>query len=183
MLLRLIRRLFPRTIVVPEGVKERLRKPLGLLVRGSPEDIGAELFRILGELNPGQIITVGDVTSEMLLKLGLKPRVMVVDDRVERMRRPSPRPSGYKTLRVANPQGCISAEAAEALEKALGSNEETLVLVDGEEDLLALPALYLMSDNSVLLYGQPREGCVIVKGGPEIRRMVEEIIEEASRLT
>jgi uncharacterized protein (UPF0218 family) len=180
---RLTRKLFSRTIVFPEDVKERLRKPLGLLVRGRPEEVMLQLPQLLAQLKPSQIISVGDVTSGMLLELGLRPKVMVVDGRVERRRYPPPGSSGYETVRVENPPGCISAEAAEMLERALESGEYTMVLVDGEEDLLALPAIYLMPDDAVVLYGQPGAGCVIVRGGRDIRRLVEEIMLDASRRT
>jgi hypothetical protein len=37
------------------------------------------------------------------------------------------------------------------------------VLVEGEEDLLALPLFAMAPDGSVVLYGQPLEGLVVVR--------------------
>lgn len=174
---------FSDIIVFPENVKARLRKPLGLLLRGRPNDVRAELPNILSGIKPSQVIAVGDITSGMLLESGVRPSLMVVDNRVERRSYYQPTPGDYAVVRVKNPAGTITPEAAAAICRSIERGENTLVLVDGEEDLLALPAIYYMPDDAVLLYGQPGEGCVLVRGGSAARRMVEEILGEVSRRT
>jgi uncharacterized protein (UPF0218 family) len=90
---------------------------------------------------------------------------------------------GFEKVRVSNPAGCIDPDAAEAVVKAYRSGRPTLVLVDGEEDLLALPLLYHLGDRDALLYGQPGRGCVVVRGGVDVRRLVEDVVGEATRQT
>ena len=49
------------------------------------------------------------------------------------------------------------------LKQAIKETRPTSVRVDGEEDLLALPLFQFAPIGSVLLYGQPLEGLVVVK--------------------
>ncbi|MEM4417465.1 MAG: DUF359 domain-containing protein, partial [Nitrososphaerota archaeon] len=72
---------------------------------------------------------------------------------------------------------------AETVVKAYMSGRPTVVLVDGEEDLLALPLLYHLRERDVLLYGQPGRGCVIVRGGGDVKKLVEDVVGEASSRT
>jgi len=49
--------------------------------------------------------------------------------------------------------------------------------VDGEEDLLTLVAVLHAPENSFIVYGQPREGVVIVKATREKKAEVAEILK------
>jgi uncharacterized protein (UPF0218 family) len=52
------------------------------------------------------------------------------------------------------------------------------VFVYGEEDMLALPLFIMVPDGSVVLYGQPLEGMVIVKVNEDIRRKAQYLLDE-----
>ncbi|MEM1944827.1 MAG: DUF359 domain-containing protein, partial [Nitrososphaerota archaeon] len=131
---------FSTTITIPEDMRPRLRKPLGILVKGLPDQVKDRIRGILTEMRPAQVIAVGDVTASMLLDSGVKPNVMVVDDRVERRSYTHPSPEGYAVIKVSNRAGSIAPEAAYAIAGAIERGVNVVVLVDGEEDLLALPA-------------------------------------------
>ena len=62
-----------------------------------------------------------------------------------------------------NPQGTITKEAISAIKDALEKNEHTHIVIDGEEDLLTLIAVYYAPENSFVVYGQPYSGIVVVK--------------------
>jgi len=49
--------------------------------------------------------------------------------------------------------------------------------VDGEEDMLALPIFSIAPDCSVVLYGQPLEGIVIVKITPKTRKKAKDLMD------
>jgi len=49
--------------------------------------------------------------------------------------------------------------------------------VNGEEDLLVIPVCIYAPDNSVVMYGQPNEGLVIVKITPEIRNKTQTLLK------
>jgi uncharacterized protein (UPF0218 family) len=57
-----------------------------------------------------------------------------------------------------------------AIEKGKGK-----IIVEGEEDLAALPALMLAPEGALVLYGQPGEGIVAVRAGRESASRAREI--------
>jgi len=86
-----------------------------------------------------------------------------------------------RTYKVRNPAGVVTREAWEAIKEAL-REEEALILVDGEEDLLAIPAVLESPDNALVVYGQPSEGLVVVTASlekkSEVRKIVNRMTEE-----
>jgi len=149
---------------LPADLREELKKPLGKLVRN--ESISSLRGLIEGAK---LVITVGDETLDTVLRLGITPDVFVVDGRVMRrvasLKRPRPRFS----IAVKNPPGTISSESILAVELSLELGKEVGVLVDGEEDLLTLPYILLSPPGSVILYGQPGEGIVVVDSSDKER--------------
>jgi hypothetical protein len=63
------------------------------------------------------------------------------------------------------------------IKKAFSSEPPVRIIVDGEEDLLVIPACILAPENSVVMYGQPNEGLVIVQITPKIRAKVQKILD------
>jgi GTP-dependent dephospho-CoA kinase len=51
------------------------------------------------------------------------------------------------------------------------------VIVHGEEDLLTLPILILIPAGSVVLYGQPLKGIVIVNVDSKTRRTAKDLMD------
>ena len=66
-------------------------------------------------------------------------------------------------LHIKNPQGTITGEAITAVREALESDDHFHIIVDGEEDLLALIAVLYAPERSLVVYGQPYEGIVVVE--------------------
>ncbi|MEM2919607.1 MAG: DUF359 domain-containing protein, partial [Candidatus Nitrosocaldus sp.] len=52
------------------------------------------------------------------------------------------------------------------------------VYVDGEEDLLGLVVLRLVQDGSIILYGQPLEGMVLLKVDEESKRRLKHLLSK-----
>ena len=75
----------------------------------------------------------------------------------------------------------MTKEAWDAIREAL-RDREALILVDGEEDLLAIPAVLESPDNALVIYGQPSEGLVVVTASAEkkseVRKIVDRMTEE-----
>ena len=63
---------------------------------------------------------------------------------------------------VPNPPGTISAEAQLILYEAVKKCKTLAVIVEGEEDLLVLPLMVHMPLGSVIIYGQPCKGMVVI---------------------
>lgn len=144
---------------LPEEARGAFKEPLGRLI---PDSMVTK-DKILDEVGKRPvIITVGDATSERVLGFGLVPLLEIIDGRERRASRDIPDRDPEALKRCRNPPGEISAECEEILRECLKSGIPTRLIVDGEEDLLVLPACLHAPDGAVILYGQPNEGMVVV---------------------
>jgi uncharacterized protein (UPF0218 family) len=82
-----------------------------------------------------------------------------------------------KELKCSNEAGTISKKAVELLQDALEMSSPVRIIVDGEEDLLALPLFLIVPDKSVVMYGQPYEGLVVVKIDLKIRKKAKDLMD------
>jgi uncharacterized protein (UPF0218 family) len=135
----------------------------------------------LGELlereKPSKIISVGDIISESMAKRGISPQVMIVDNRVMRDPITPIFLEADQTLHLKNPPGTLTDQAWSVMGEALSQPQRTKVVVDGEEDLLTLVAVLCAPENSLVVYGQPREGIVVVRVTEQTKRMIRRIVE------
>jgi GTP-dependent dephospho-CoA kinase len=145
---------------LPEELRSRLAKPLGRVFTGD-EAKGIE-FESLARQAP-IVVTVGDRVTETLGKLGRTPEVQVVDGFERRSRRTPPEVPYARLVRVKNPAGSLTVEAIEGMRRAFEGNKPVRVLVDGEEDLMAMLAIAMAPVSAVVFYGQPGVGVVAVR--------------------
>lgn len=124
-----------------------------------------------------KVIAVGDATTERLISFGIVPDVAVIDGRERRSKRSYPADYPAKELQCRNPAGAISKDAVKTLQDALKTAPPARVLVEGEEDLLALPAFALAPEGSVVLYGQPLEGLVVVRITPAKQKQAKDLMD------
>jgi uncharacterized protein (UPF0218 family) len=118
---------------------------------------------------PPCFATVGDFVSNHILNAGLNPDLVVVDHRIMR-KSIEPIKLDRENVSVVNEPGTISAESQLVLQDLAKTCKHIAIVVDGEEDLLALPLMVYMPLNSIIVYGQPREGMVIITLTPEKRK-------------
>ena len=166
-----------RSLALPQGMRRELKEPLGLLLEGEPSEIVTRLVELLRRLKPAMFASVGDVSSKNLLEAGVEPDIIVVDHRVMRVR---VEPLSFKDrteINTSNPPGTIDADAWRALEEAVMLKKRVAVIVEGEEDLLVLPLIALMPMVSVIVYGQPHRGMVVVEVTEERKRWAESFME------
>jgi len=161
---------------INEKTRTRLKHPLGQLLTGPPEKTMPHLGRIIAEGAPPKIIAVGDSVSLWMRRFGLDASIYVVDGRVMRADIDGT-VSGPSEIVVRNPAGEVTEEAYEALRWALEEKEPKVVRVVGEEDLLALPSVILAPAGSLIVYGQPYVGVVVVRVTPEAKAEAGELLE------
>lgn len=161
-------------------MRGRLKIPLGRLIAGEPSECFRALSEILRRERPRKIILVGDAVSRNAARAGLKADAIIIDEL--EMRRPS-KPFEYgskRIIRVRNHAGTIEFAAWRAIEEAMDYSD-VLIMVEGEEDLLTLPSILAAPVGSVVVYGQPGEGIVLVfvdePKKQEIRRLVDAMIK------
>ncbi len=150
------------------------KKPVGTLLKNNQISNDS----LSPYLESKMIISVGDATTDKLLELGIVPAIQIVDGRERRVDRDLPLENYVKVIKCRNPAGTISTEAVKAFRKALASEKPVRIIVDGEEDLIGAVVLALAPDNSVMFYGQPLEGLVVVKVNNEARSKLKEVINK-----
>jgi uncharacterized protein (UPF0218 family) len=160
---------------LPENIRNQLKTPLGDLIK--EEIVNKE--NILTNIGSEPIvITVGDRTTENMINLGIMPHIQIIDGLEKRNKRLVPADDAISTnLSCKNPPGEITEESIQVIQKAFSSEPPVRITVDGEEDLLVLPVCIFAPENSVVMYGQPSEGLVIVHITPEIRAKVQKILD------
>jgi uncharacterized protein (UPF0218 family) len=138
----------------------KLKNPFGELV--PDRDVTEKRIRKLIS-GSKKIVTVGDATTERLVSFGILPDIAVIDFRERRSL--TERRFNYpaKEFHCSNPSGTISSNAVEVLSMVAKRRSRSRVVVDGEEDMLALPLFYILPIGSIVLYGQPLEGMVVVR--------------------
>lgn len=151
-----------------------LKRPFGTLIPDK-QITGHKVASMLKGAK--KVISVGDATTERLASFGIIPDVAVIDGKERRSKRGYPANYQARVLQCANPASTISKEAVEVLQDALKARPPVRVLVDGEEDLLALPAFAMTPEGSVVLYGQPLEGMVVVKITSAKQRQAKDLMD------
>ncbi len=165
-------------LILPEALRATLKEPLGVLV----PDHEITAARVRSEIPDGAlVVAVGDATTGRLAQLGMEAGVQVVDGHERRASRAYPDGSPATSLSCANAAGTISDGALCALRTALGAPQPVRITVDGEEDLLAVPLCDMCDDGSVVAYGQPGEGMVIVVVGAGARDKARRIMGSMER--
>jgi uncharacterized protein (UPF0218 family) len=164
------------TRVLPVAMRAELKRPLGHLFRGQPFETVLKLKEFLKNRETPLFAVVGDFTAENILAASLKPDIVVVDHRIMRITVDPLDHSKRRIINTENAQGTLDAEAWDALQEAVTLKSEVSVIVEGEEDLLVLPLISLMPLGSVIVYGQPREGLVVVEVTEEMKRWNEDFL-------
>ena len=142
-------------LLMPEALREELIKPLGRVLSGS------DIQTSFQGNKARNIITVGDRTAQTILAAGITPYLMIIDNKVNREDFRELQPvfaeRNIEKVAVQSGPGFISNTAIDAIQKGLvGIRQAPLVIeVNGEEDLLTIPAIMFAPLGSVVYYGQP----------------------------
>ncbi len=139
-----------------------LKEPFGVIIKD--DDINKEsLNQKIGKAH--KIITVGDTTTEKLVSLGYIPDISVVDGKEKRIKKHKifEYPTD-KILHFENKPGELDEQIIAEILQLTQSKLESKIqfIIEGEEDLVALPFLMFSPDDWVICYGQPYHGLVIV---------------------
>ncbi|WP_394343688.1 GTP-dependent dephospho-CoA kinase family protein [Haloterrigena salifodinae] len=157
-------------LVLPDELRHELKEPMG--------PIETDADRLLEDVD-GPLIAVGDVVTYHFLRAGRPPDVALVDERTKRSavdEEIRETVTEGTTVEVVNPPAEISQAVVEALLEGLARDDPTTILVEGEEDLVALPAIVAAPEGASVVYGQPDEGMVHVKITDDHRADIRELL-------
>lgn len=162
---------------LPDSLRDSLKTPMGLLIKDS-EVTKENILRTMPK--DAFLITVGDATTEKMITFGLDPSLQIVDSMEKRNKRDLPMGYTKTVLECVNPAAEITDESISVIKKAFQVDMPVRIVVKGEEDLLVLPAALHAPENSIIMYGQPNEGLVIVTVTEEIRNKASKIMNSMS---
>ncbi len=170
---------------VREDQRGRLSKPVGKLYEGK----GPEVIKKIQEIeNAAIFVTVGDLVTLYTFQAGLEPDIAIIDFKTERSSLGNSEKDlleeftgNYIKIRVENPQGHLTEELVEALIHAVES-EKTCIIVDGEEDMAALPLALILPEKSLMLFGMPGRGIIAYSVNQEDKVLISRIVEEMEEI-
>lgn len=173
--------LFQKNVMLPDYLRKTLRVPLGKIMKGDEKELHKAAKKTIQDIKkkkPPMIIGVGDVVNASLVAEGFIPDVQIIDLR-SRRKDIGIQNSEYR-IQYENKPGTIQKHSANAVEEAIRTSflkkKKETVVVGGEEDLLALPAILFAPLGSYVLYGQYNVGIVMVYVTEENKANVKQIL-------
>ena len=158
-------------LLLKKESRKKFKKPFG------------KIYPTLNDVNKSLlenhfIISIGDETTNNLLNADIIPKIGIIDNIIERKTSKHSIEYNAITLNAVNPPGTITDELWTTIQKsfdiAQGSN--VLIVVDGEEDLAVIPCVLMAPEGSLILYGQPGEGVVLVEAD-KVKETAKEMLD------
>ena len=157
---------------LPKALRQDLKEPLGPLYTDADELLAAATE---------PVVAVGDIVTYHLLQADDTPAVALVDERTKRTdvdEEIREAVGGFDhRYTVDNPPATLTEGLLDALLASLDESGTTLIVVDGEEDLAALPAVLAVPDSASVVYGQPDEGMVLVTADDASKARARQLID------
>lgn len=157
-----------KTYILPNVLRKELKASFGLAVLGKKKEVVEKFQLFLKKRKFKKIITVGDYCS-----LTLPSDVKIFDGKVKRRKIKKILPF---SLKCSNPRGTIQKEVWEVIKRAVRENKN--VFVEGEEDLLAIPAVLLAGKNTAVVYGLPNNGICLIEVSPATKKIFKALLEK-----
>lgn len=179
-----------KTYYLPTKLRPELRKIWGIPIFGRKKEIEKKFQIFLKKAEIKKIITIGDFCSLML-----PSDVKVFDGKIKRKKVNlalclklsgkknrqicslfSSTPAKCGALKCANPAGTIQKEVWPILKKAIKKEEN--VFIEGEEDLLVIPAVLLSDKNTIVVYGYPNKGICVIEVSSKIKKIFKKLLKK-----
>ena len=171
---------------LPNNLRKSFRDPIGQIFTGKPSDSAKKAIEYINTLGKVITVAVGDVCSQSLLEQNFYPNLIVFDETTQRHGKVSLKLDSYQIRSAINPKEWILKSAWTAIRQSIAfstsNNCRIAVRIDGEEDLLIIPAIISLPIGSIVVYGQPpiatEEGIVVVSITSTLKDRVSELLEK-----
>lgn len=169
-----------RCLKLPQELREPLgRGFVGVRICGHEDRVTSTLLELLSDCV--RVVVVGDYVCSKLLDAKYIPSICIID-RLTRRGVAQQIDESYfsKILTCYNPRSHICQEAVEGVTEALrlaDAGNRVLVIVDGEEDLLALIAIARSRPEWCVIYGLPGCGVELVFVDSDVKVTVRGILD------
>ena len=181
--------------ILPISLRPTLREPLGDVFPGQVHEKKSIVRRIIDtiqKVNPVMTFAIGDIIAGSLWDVGFVPSIAVIDYKSRREALTENSKFVYpeerreirnlKTRKYRNRAGTIETSAVRRLKALcnayLKNNSPQCLVINGEEDLMVLPAILVAPLSSLVLYGQYDLGVVAVKVTEEKKIEVWEVVKK-----
>ncbi len=165
--------------ILTEKLRNEYKRLFGKLITKPTK---ASLIEAIRDRSP--VVSVGDMVTYTLLRFDIHMDIAVVDYKTCRgtfANADAIRSMTPNKHNITNDPGTVSDEAytvvKRAMERDFPINPTLLIEVDGEEDLLLMPAVVHAPGNTVLFYGQPNVGMVAVYPDNELKKTMINFLE------
>ncbi|MEN9327446.1 MAG: hypothetical protein RI947_254 [Candidatus Parcubacteria bacterium] len=169
---------------LPTSLRTSLRKPLGIVIPGTQADTKHTALAAINRIKAYKdslVIAVGDIVTSSLKSAGYTPHIAVIDYRNHRENLPG-KAIASEDKRYINYAGTIMPRPVSFLYRTIRSatvsSAPKTIVINGEEDLLAFPAILMAPLRSLVLYGQYNKGIVLVEVTEEIKKKVSKLLRE-----
>ncbi|MHA2243447.1 MAG: GTP-dependent dephospho-CoA kinase family protein [Candidatus Hodarchaeales archaeon] len=174
---------------LPEILRSSLRNPIGRLFTGTDKIAARNAKNYINENQPQIIISIGDYCTKTLFDVHFFPEIVIYDGKTLRKKDIILNLDSYHGKYVFNPPEWISNAAWEIIENAIKQIQSNTsgkcriaVKIDGEEDLLVIPAVISLPLGSMVVYGQPPittdEGIVVALITSSLKRLVQGLLSK-----
>ena len=164
-----------KQFVLPENAREDLRQPIGYIT--------TDMHTVIVSLDQhAMLIAVGDIVALSAQQAGKPADITIIDGKTRRHTVEQEYDVSFPVKNrktTENPAGGITQDAAKTIENAFSDYETThseqLIVVSGEEDLLAIPAILFAPLGSVVIYGQFDKGIVVTEVTEQNKKHVQNL--------
>lgn len=157
-----------KAYLLKEECRNNLKQNFGTCIFGSKEKVIKLYNDFISKNSFKKIITVGDYSS-----LTLFSHVKIFD--LKNKRKTIKNNIAY-SLSSINYPGTINKKAFSVIKKAIKNNEN--VFVQGEEDLLLIPAVLLSNNNTLIIYGIPDKGIALIEVDSKIKQIFKDLLKK-----
>lgn len=142
--------------IIDDKVKCLMSKPLGILINEKPPK-SINLVKIIHKLlSLKYLVSIGDVITHNLIKYWKIPNMAIIDYRSAREKYEYELSGFDFVLNITNPRSTLSIEGESCVARCFSTcvkDFKVLLVVDGEEDLLAIPTILNAPSKTLILYG------------------------------
>ena len=171
---------------LPKNLRKSFREPIGSLFTGKANIPAVNAVKYILEQKMPFSVAVGDYCAKSLIEQDFYPNIVIFDGKTQRTNAISFDLEQYQIWTSKNPKEWILKSAWEVIENAIAfstSNKcRIAVRIEGEEDLLIIPAIISLPLGSIVIYGQPaitsEEGIVVAQITSSLKQSISRILNK-----
>lgn len=168
-------------LYLPKALRKELRKPLSNPILRENDFKTAKAAANTLKNSPVLSIGVGDIVNKTLIEVGFTPDIQIIDFKTRRQDI-QPDTVNIQEPRYQNEAGTLVRSTIiqlnTTIRKFMRNKVKQTLVIDGEEDLLTLPAILLSPLHTYIVYGQFEQGIVIIEVTEDLKEKIRKIINQ-----